>query len=199
MESGKSKFEKQSRTLFLGRFPIIIVFMRTLRFIKIGKHWRYYQNKQGIPDYIHIYHKPDHSKLKKKKNNITNLFSQRFALNRRWIVWSSNWDLLERYIDIICPTFVLLSGNRHNSAECPNPSKYVSSLLDCEVFPLRSKPSRTIKAPLFDSLLLPLKTDSWVFAAIRICLILHLLGNFSSNFDNFPNARAPKFLKRKKK
>jgi hypothetical protein len=136
--------------------------------------------------------KPEHNML--HKNNITNLFSQRLALKRRWIVWSSNCDLLERYEDIICPTFVFRSGNRHNSAECPSPSKYVSSLLDCEVFPLRSKPSRTIKEPL-DSLSPPFRIELWVFA-IRICLIGHLWGKFNRDFNNLPNANAPKFLEK---
>lgn len=122
----------------------------------------------------------------------TNLFSQRFALKRRWIVWSSNCDLLVRYADIICPTLVVLSGNRHNSTECPSPSKYESSLPHCEVFPLRSNPSKTTKAPL-DSFFALIRLELLPFS-ILIDLTKHLQERFNLKFNDLLTTKAPKFL-----
>lgn len=121
--------------------------------------------------------------------NNSDLFSQRFALKSRWIVWSSKCDWFERYADIICPTLVVLSGNRHNSTEWPKPSKYESSRLHWEVFPHRSKPSRTTNAPL-ESILPILRL---LLLSIRNGVQEHFGRQFKWNFDRHTN-KAPKFL-----
>lgn len=122
----------------------------------------------------------------------TNLLSHRFALKSRWIVWSSNWDLLVRYADIICPMLVVLSGNRHNSTECPRPSKYESSFPHCEVLPLRSNPSKTTSAPL-DSLLAPIRLQLLPFS-ILIDLTERLHEIINPKFNDLLTAKTPKFL-----
>lgn len=125
-------------------------------------------------------------------NNKTYLFSQRFALKSRWIAWSSSCDLLVRYDEIICPTPVFLSGNRNDSAGYPSPSKYLSSLVDCEVFPLRSKPSRTINAPL---------ELQFCLFSMWICLKEQFNGNFEFkwNLNDSWAATLPKLLEEQKK
>lgn len=124
----------------------------------------------------------------------TYLFSHRFALKRRWIVWSSNWDLFVRYADIICPTLVVLSGNRHNSTEWPNPSKYETNLPHCDVFPLRSNPSKTTKAPL--DLLFALKGVQLSLISILMDLSGNLQERFNLKFnDLLLTKKSSKFLK----
>lgn len=96
-----------------------------------------------------------------RKDIQNNLFSQRFALKSKWTAWSSSWDSLARYDDIMVPMLVLLSGNRHASTEIPFPSKCETSLLHWDDFPLRSSPSKTIRAPL---------ELSWCMLSIATCL-----------------------------
>lgn len=92
---------------------------------------------------------------------------------------------------------MVLSGNRHSSAEWPSPSKYWTNLLDCVVFPHRSNPSRTTKAPL-ELLLEPLKMEFWL-VPIRIFWIKFLYGTFGRKLEDILVVTTPKLLNRKNK
>lgn len=85
--------------------------------------------------------------MRKNSFSESNLFSHLFELKSKWIVWSSSCELLVRYAEIILPMSELLSGNRHASTGKPFPSRNETNLPHWVVFPQRSNPSKTIRAP----------------------------------------------------